>query len=312
MLGLDEVCVVTVPSPVDNLSPRQRDVLRPVARGRTNKAIALSAKLGVLWVRIGRSGAATLTTVIAISLIGFGAGAVLSGASSGSPDEAEFSIGVDANPNRQRGEQVARSASTRSAWEGFELVSLGDAYIPLGRANSVEDMVSWTHGAAVVEIVGIAEQFRLYDERRPATAADVAEFAAKGKALEEGQLIGPAGFLMTRFDARVWWLDGTVEDGQVVVSGGIVDDVVFELEGLPLPEPGGTYFYFLRRSPEGLVPEAIQFTVDTEEKLGALTFPESGLAQALSGRSVNEVRDDVLRAYREGDLPPQEAARVEE
>ncbi len=229
-----------------------------------------------------------------------------------SPQLGPAQLGAEAEiPGDVSGEGPELRTGVPVAWDGMERVTIAEAYIPLARARSVEDLLPFTDGAAIVAVHGVAEQFRLYDERKAATAEDVEEFAAAGKTIREGQEIGPTGFLMTRLNATVHWLDGTTEETQLVVSGGIVDGKVHELEGMPLPGPGPTYFFFLRRAPEGLVPEAIQFVLEGD-KLQPLTFPASGLSKALAGKSPDDIRDEVLTAYRNSPPKRQEAPRVSE
>jgi len=171
-----------------------------------------------------------------------------------------------------------------------------EAYIPLAGAASVAEIAKFTDGAATVEIHGVAGTFRAEGQRRPATAADVEDFAKHGKRIAEGQPIGPLGFLMTRFDATVRWTDGGVERATIIVQGGVEGETLYELAGVPIPEVGKTYFFFLRRTADGLVPEAVQFILDGE-RLAPFTFPQSGLSRRLAGVRVSDATPEIASAF---------------
>ncbi len=78
-----------------------------------------------------------------------------------------------------------------------------EAYLPMAKAASAADIARFTDGAATVQIHARLETFWLEEGRRIATAEDVEEFAKLGKRITEGQMVGPVGFVMTRFDATV-------------------------------------------------------------------------------------------------------------
>lgn len=182
-----------------------------------------------------------------------------------------------------------------------------DAYIALGGAKTLEDIAGFTDGAALVTVIGTPDGVRTNDERRPATAEDVREATALGKEVEKGQLVGAAGLPMTLYEVQVVWLDGRVEEATLVASGGEVDGAIHQLAGLPLPEPGQEYLFFLRRTPDGLVAEAVQFRVEG----GVLmphTFPQSGLSRMLAGKRLSDVATEVVALYES--LPPRPADGV--
>jgi hypothetical protein len=239
-------------------------------------------------------------------VVGVVTGLLLRDAFSGDKPGSRFI--ADEAPSEPTGENQAGvgGGSRAGLWPDLEHTIMGEAYIPLGRASTVDALLPYTDGAAVVEVHALREQLRLFGDRTIATAEDVEAFEQAGKTIVEGQEIGPQGFLVSRLSASVTWLDGAKEDVELLVSGGIIDGRVHELAELPLLEPNRTYFLFLRRTPDGLVPEAIQFTLDNGV-LQPLTFVNSGLSKSMSGKSVDEVRDGILTAYRNSP-PKREAA----
>lgn len=174
-----------------------------------------------------------------------------------------------------------------------------DAYIPLGGARDVETVVRFTDGAAVVTILGRGQTIEVLDGRRQATEENLEEFAAAGKPVELGQEIGPTGIPVTPFRAQVDWFDGISEVADLAFTGGLLDGIDYELGGIPLPDVGDRYVFFLRRSELGLVAEAIQFDLAADDRLEARTFPHAPVSKDLAGSTVAEIRDSVQAAYNE-------------
>ena len=187
-----------------------------------------------------------------------------------------------------------------------------DAYIPLGGARDVESVVRFTDGAAVVTILDRGETIEVLDGRRPATEEDLEEFASAGKPIELGQEIGPTGIPVTLFRAQVDWFDGTSEMANLAFTGGILHGIDYELGGIPMPDVGDSYVFFLRRSELGLVAEAIQFDLAADGRLEARTFPYASLSKQLAGSTVAEIRDSVQGVYDAAPARPPDGVRPSE
>lgn len=185
------------------------------------------------------------------------------------------------------------------------------AYVPLAGARTVDELTPWSEGGAVVTILGEGETVVRGSERRPATEDDVARASAAGKPLKVGQMIGPHGYALTFFPARIEWLSGETEEWTVVGQGGFLEPGLLEvIEGLPPFEPGRTYLFFLHRTDTGLVPQAIQFEL-VDGRLQPWSYPGSPLSRAWVGRPLVEVAPEIERAYTNKSVTPTPDAPAE-
>lgn len=108
--------------------------------------------------------------------------------------------------------------------------------------------------------------------------------------LKEGDWVGSVGLIKSFYVAEVTWLSGQqgTETIELQFLGGRSDDLFQVVDGMPLPQPGHEYLFFITKGDGWAAPAYVQFEV-TGGRLSEHMHNDAGVGKQLLGSGVDEV-----------------------